>query len=122
MVSQITLSITYFKSKLMKKLLTYFAGVILAMVALSSCTKEEAYWKVETSSIEYYEYSDYSRFISEIEALDDGVTWTVSQVQREVNSIVNKYDGDLGGTVYLKTGSSMSGPWTTKKTWTMRLR
>lgn len=106
----------------MKKLLTYFAGVILAMVALSSCTKDEAYWKVETSSIEYYEYSDYSRFISEIEALDDGVTWTVSQVQREVNSIVNKYDGDLGGTVYLKTGSSMSGPWTTKKTWTMKLR
>lgn len=106
----------------MKKLLTYFAGVILAMVAFSSCTKDEAYWKVETSSIEYYEYSDYSRFISEIEALDDGVTWTVSQVQREVNSIVNKYDGDLGGTVYLKTGSSMSGPWTTKKTWTMKLR
>lgn len=122
MVSQITLSITYFKSKLMKKLLTYFAGVILAMVAFSSCTKDEAYWKVETSSIEYYEYSDYSRFISEIEALDDGVTWTVSQVQREVDSIVNKYDGDLGGTVYLKTGSSMSGPWTTKKTWTMNLR
>jgi len=122
MVSQITLSIAYFKSKLMKKLLTYFAGVILAMVALSSCTKDEAYWKVETSSIEYYEYSDYSRFISEIEALDDGVTWTISQVQREVNSIVNKYDGDLGGTVYLKTGSSMSGPWTTKKTWTMKLR
>lgn len=106
----------------MKKLLTYFAGVLLAIVAFSSCTKDEAYWKVETSSIEYYDYSDYSRFVSEIDALDDGVTWTVSQVEREVNSIVKKYDGDLGGTVYLKTGSSMSGPWTTKKTWTMRLR
>lgn len=49
-------------------------------------------------------------------------TTYVPQVQREVNSIENKYDGDLGGTVYLKTGSSMSGPWTTKKTWTMKLR
>lgn len=105
----------------MKKLIC-FAGIILAMAMASSCTKDEAYWKVETSTIEYNDYSDYSRFASEIEALDDGVTWTVSQVQREVNSIVNKYDGDLGGTVYLKTGSSMSGPWTTKKTWTMRLR
>lgn len=105
----------------MKKLIC-FAGIILAMCMLSSCTKDEVYWKVETSSIRYYDNSVCSRFVSEIEALDDGVTWTVSQVEREVNSIVKKYDGDLGCTVYLKTGSSMSGPWTTKKTWTMRLR
>lgn len=61
----------------MKKILSYFAGIVLAMVAFSSCTKDEAYWKVETGSIDYYEYSDYSRFISEIEALDDVVTWTM---------------------------------------------
>lgn len=107
----------------MKKLLIRFAGVLLAVIALSSCTKEdESYWCVETSTIEYYDYDDYGAFIREIRALDDGVTWTVNQVRREVSQIVNKYDGDLGGTVYLKTGPSMSGPWTTKKTWVMRLR
>lgn len=106
----------------MKKLLTYLAGIIFAIGALSSCSKMEAYWKVETGTIEYYDYSDYSRFANEIGALDDGITWTVSQVEREVNSIVNKYDGDLGGTVYLKTSSSLSGPWTTKRTWRMTLR
>ena len=107
----------------MKKLLKYFAGIVLAVVAFSSCTKEEAaYWKVETSSIEYYDYSDYERFASEISALDDGITWTVSQVKREVDDIVDKYDGDLGGTIYLKTSSSITGPWTTKETWTMVLR
>ena len=105
----------------MKKVLMYCAGLVLAMAAFSSCTKDESYWKVETSSIEYYDYSDYARFASEISALDDGITWTVSQVQREVSDIVDKYDGDLGGTVYLKTSSSMSGPWSIKKTWVMSL-
>ncbi len=106
----------------MKKLLRYFVGVVLAMFVFSSCTKDEDYWMVETGPIEYYEYSIYSRFVSEIDALDDGVMWTISQVEREVDSIVKKYDGDLRGIVYLKTGPSMSGPWSTKEVWTMRLR
>lgn len=106
----------------MKKLFIYFAIIIISLITLSSCTKEEAYWKVETSTIEYYDYSDFTRFASEIQALDDEITWTVSQVEREVEDIVNKYDGDLGGTVYLKTGPSYSGPWTIKEIWTMRLR
>lgn len=106
----------------MKKLLIYSAAIVVALLTFSSCTKDEAYWRVETSPIEYYNYSDYTRFVSEIQALDDEITWTVSQVEREVEYIVNKYDGDLGGTVYLKTGPSYSGPWTIKETWTMRLR
>lgn len=106
----------------MKKLLLYLSVIGLALVAFPSCSKDESYWKVETSSIEYYNYSDYLNFANEIDDLDDGVTWTVSQVENKVNSIVKRYDGDLGGQVYLKTGSSMSGPWKTKKTWTMRLR
>lgn len=105
----------------MKRLFLYLSAIVVAVLSFSSCSKDEAYWKVETGEIMYYDYSDFERFASEINALDDGVTWTVYQVQREVDKIVDKYDGELGGKVYLKTGSSMSGPWTTKKTWTMRL-
>lgn len=91
-------------------MLRYFVGVIVAMVVFSSCTKDEDYSMVESSPIEYYDYSIYSQFISEIDALYDGVIWTVSHVERKVNSIVKKYYGDLGGLVYLKTGPSMSDP------------
>lgn len=105
----------------MKKLLLILIAV-MAIGTLSSCTKDESYWKVETSSIKYYDYSVAKRFSSEIEALDDGVTWTVSQVERKVDAIVKKYDGELGCTVYFKTGASMSGPWTVKRTWEMKLK
>ena len=107
----------------MKKLLIRIAGALLAVAALSSCTKEnEAYWAYETTEIRYYDVDYYYDFVAELKALVNGPTITVTKAKSEVGKIVDKYDGNLGCTVYFKTGPTINGPWTTKKTWVMRLK
>lgn len=100
----------------------YLAGIALALVALSSCTKDPKFWYVETTTIQYRDVSEYNAFISEFHSLDDDATLTIYQAERKVKSLVNKYDGSIGTTITLKTGPTAQGPWTVKKTWTMTLK
>lgn len=106
----------------MKKIASLLAGVVLALGTLSSCASEDEYWAYETTQIRYNDIDDYYGFASALEALADGPALTVSQAKAEVGKVVREYDGDLECTVYFKTGPSLDGPWTIRKTWYMKLK